>query len=387
MLSQSDYNILRVFRSKNVGPLTFIRLLEYFGDCETAISNIQDFNRKSRIKNPILIATREEVDKEIVGCCTIGAKIITYNNKEYPELLKHIDTFPPVLTILGNQELLNKRSISIVGSRTASSNGCNFARKLARDLGETDFVITSGFASGIDSSAHRGAIETGTIAVLGGGVDDIYPRGNEELYYEIKNKGLIISEVPFNSAPRAENFPARNRIVSGLSEAVIVIEAGARSGTLHTARQALEQGRELLVTPGNPYDYRCEGSNKLIKDGANVITSLEDVLDIVQNFRVNNNSKPSFILKDIGDEKVENDNFIFENNITNDEKITFEEELKEIEPMSNKKLILSKLNHTPISIDLLSQDLGIRIKDINEIITELELEGNIIIENGMARIK
>ncbi len=391
MLSQKDYNILRLFRSKNVGPLTFVRLLEYFGDCETAISNIQDFNRRSRSKNPIVIASKEEIDREIVGCSTIGAKIITFNSKEYPRLLKHIDTFPPVLTILGNQELLNRRSISIVGSRTASSNGCNFARKLARELGEADFVITSGFASGIDSSAHRGAIETGTIAVLGGGVDDIYPRGNEELYYEIKNKGLIISEVPFNSAPRAENFPARNRIVSGLSEAIIVIEAGARSGTLHTARQALEQGRELLVTPGNPYDYRCEGSNKLIKDGANVVTSLEDVLDIVQNFRIDDNPMPSFALSDVEREKIKNDNLIFdgdlEDTITNDEKAAFEEELKEPDPMDNKELILSKLNHTPISLDLLSQDLGIQIKNINEIITELELEGNVVVENGMARIK
>ena len=391
MLSQDDYNILRLFRSKNVGPLTFLKLFKYFGDCETAINNIQDFNRKSRSKNPIVIASKEEIDKEIVGCSTIGAKIITYKNEEYPKLLKHIDTFPPILTILGNQELLNKRSISIVGSRTASSNGCNFARKLAKELGETGFVITSGFASGIDSSAHRGAIDTGTIAVLGGGVDDIYPRGNEELYYKIKNNGLIISEVPFNSAPRAENFPARNRIVSGLSEAVIVIEAGARSGTLHTARQALEQGRELLVAPGNPYDYRCEGSNKLIKDGANVITGFEDVLDIVQNFKIDNISMPLFSLKDVEMEKVENDNLIFENNIedniTEDERNAFKEELNEPEPISNKELVLSKLNHTPISLDLLSQDLGIQIKDINEIITELELEEKIIVENGMARIK
>ncbi len=389
MLSREDYNILKLFRSKNVGPLTFAKLMSYFSDAETAIKNINEYNRKSRTKNPIIIASDEEINKEIVGCSTIGAKIITYKNEDYPYLLHQIDTFPPVLTILGNKELLNKRSVSIVGSRNASSNGCNFARKIARELGEAGFVITSGFASGIDSSAHRGAINTGTIAVLGGGVDDIYPRGNEELYYEIKNKGLIISEVPFNSAPRAENFPARNRIVSGLSEAVIIIEAGARSGTLHTARQALEQGRELMVSPGNPYDYRCEGSNKLIKDGANVITSIEDILDILQTLTIhkakpftlmdNNKTKDNF--DDIEDEDFSQS---YKKEL---EDLDFESEIKEEEPKSIKELILSKLNHTPISLDLLSDDTRIPVNILNAKIIELELEDKIAIENGMVRIK
>jgi len=386
MLSEKDYNILRLFRSKNVGPLTFARLLEYFGDCETAILNIQDFNRRGRSKNPIVIAPKEEIDREIIGCSTIGAKIITYTNANYPRLLKFIDTFPPVLTVLGNQELLNRRSISIVGSRTASSNGCNFARKLARELGEVGFVITSGFASGIDSSAHRGAIETGTIAVLGGGVDDIYPRGNEELYYKIKNKGLIISEVPFNSAPRAENFPARNRIVSGLSEAVVIIEAGIRSGTLHTARQALEQGRELLVAPGNPYDYRCEGSNKLIKDGANVITNIEDVLDAIQDFKIDKDKTQTFALKDIEEKEDKHFEDDSGNKVLDTEIFDFDYEADVVEFTDIKALILSKLNHTPISLDMLSEDLNLQIKDINEAITELELDGKIVVENGMARI-
>lgn len=390
MLSREDYNILKLFRSKNVGPLTFAKLMNYFADAETAIENINEYNRKSRTKNPIIIASDEEINKEIVGCSTIGAKIITYRSKDYSRLLHQIDTFPPVLTVLGNIELLNKRSVSIVGSRNASSNGCNFARKIARELGEAGFVITSGFASGIDSSAHRGAIDTGTIAVLGGGVDDIYPRGNEELYYEIKNKGLIISEVPFNSAPRAENFPARNRIVSGLSEAVIIIEAGARSGTLHTARQALEQGRELMVSPGNPYDYRCEGSNKLIKDGANVITSIDDIIDILQTLTIHKAVNNTFTLTDSNSPKKPFDEV--EDDISQDyskdlEELDFENEIFEEQPKSIKELILSKLNYTPISVDLLSEDLKLPINVINAEMVELELDGKIAVENGMIRIK
>ncbi len=390
MLSREDYNILKLFRSKNVGPLTFAKLMSYFSDAETAIENINEYNRKSRTKNPIIIASDEEINKEIVGCSTIGAKIITYRSKDYSRLLHQIDTFPPVLTVLGNIELLNKRSVSIVGSRNASSNGCNFARKIARELGEAGFVITSGFASGIDSSAHRGAIDTGTIAVLGGGVDDIYPRGNEELYYEIKNKGLIISEVPLNSAPRAENFPARNRIVSGLSEAVIIIEAGARSGTLHTARQALEQGRELMVSPGNPYDYRCEGSNKLIKDGANVITSIDDIIDILQTLTIHKAVNNTFTLTDSNSPKKPFDEV--EDDISQDyskdlEELDFENEIFEEQPKSIKELILSKLNYTPISVDLLSEDLKLPINVINAEMVELELDGKIAVENGMIRIK
>lgn len=383
MLSIEDYNILRLFRSRNVGPQTFIKLLNFFGNVENAIENISEFNKKSRSKNPIVIAGKDEIDREIVGCSTIGAKIITYKNDVYPALLKQIDSFPPILTTLGDTELLKGRSISIVGSRTASSNGCNFARKLAKELGEAGYIVTSGFASGIDSSAHKGSIDTGTIAVLGGGVDDIYPRGNEELYYSIKNKGLIMSEVAFNSAPRAENFPARNRIVSGLSEAVIVIEASARSGTLHTARQALEQGRELLIAPGNPYDYRCEGSNKLIKDGANVVTSTEDVLNALVDFNIHDKvNREKLVFKDnarVNKEKLKDTIQV--------EEINFKEELSNFDIYDNKNLILSKLNHTLISIDTLREDLGIGINVLNAELTELELNEMVVIDRGMVKIK
>ncbi|MDD2840152.1 MAG: DNA-processing protein DprA [Rickettsiales bacterium] len=390
MLSEKNYNILRLFRSKNVGVKTFFKLLNFFGDFETAIQNIDKFNNAyNKLKAPIVLATKEEIEREIVACSTIGAKIITYIDKEYPQLLREINDFPPILTTLGNLELLNKESIAIVGSRNASSNGCNFATKLAKELGEKGFVITSGFASGIDTAGHTGGLNTGTIAVLGGGIDNIYPRGNEYLYYEIKNKGLIISEFPFNSTPKAENFPSRNRIVSGLSRAVIIIEAGIRSGTIHTARQALEQNRELLVVPGNPYDERSDGCNKLIKEGATIITSCDDVLENLQNYQENINYQNSLSMKDnintifgLGKQNkinIQQDNFENEENI-------FEEKEIDFDGKTIKEKILLKLNHTPIEIELLSSDLNININILNVNLIDLELEGKTYIANGKVSI-
>lgn len=388
MLTDNDYNILRLYRSQNVGIKTFFKMLSFFGDCKTAMDNINTFNEKyCKNKEKIVLATKEEVDIEINSCFTIGAKIITYLSNDYPKILKEIKDFPPVLTVMGNLELFKRQSIAIVGSRNASSNGCNFAKRIAKELGEKGFVIASGFASGIDSASHLGALDTGTIAVFGGGIDKIYPRGNEYLYYEIKNKGLLISEFPFGSAPRSENFPSRNRIVSGLSKAVIIVEAGMRSGTIHTARQALEQNRELLVVPGNPYDERCEGCNKLIKEGATVITNSDDVIENINNFRENIDYQNSLSLKD-------NINTIFslkeekECNLT--DKTSFEDRTENIEKQETKdikEIILSKLNYTPIEIEKLALDLNIDTKSLNIKLIELELEDKIKIENGKASIK
>lgn len=390
---ERDYDILRLYRSKNVGIKTFFKILAFFGDCKTAIENIDAFNNKyCKNKESVIIASKEEIDREINSCSTIGAKIITYMSAEYPQILKEIKDFPPILTTLGNIELLKKPSISIVGSRNASSNGCNFAKKIAKELGEKGFVITSGFASGIDSAAHLGALDTGTIAIFGGGIDTIYPKGNEYLYYEIKNKGLLISEFPFNAPPRAENFPSRNRIVSGLSKAVVIIEAGMRSGTIHTARQALEQNRELLVAPGNPYDERCSGCNKLIQEGASVVINCDDILANLGNFDENIKYQNSLCLKD-------NINTIF--GLKEDKDYSFVDAIsfQDINANNNtesddinkneidlESLILSKLNYTPIDIEILAADLGININILNAKLVELELEDKVHITNGQVSL-
>ena len=366
MFSKEEYNIFRLYRSKNIGTITFMKLLDIYKTCEEAINNINDFNKK--YKTQIIIKSKEEIDKEIEETYNFGAKIITYKSIEYPIMLKNIYGFPIILTLYGNYELLNKRCISIVGSRNASSNGCNFAKKISRELSLNNFVIVSGMANGIDSFSHIGALENGTIAILGTGINKIYPSNNKNLYEEIKNKGLLISEFPFNTLPKAENFPLRNRIISGLSEGVVIIEASEKSGTLITARLAIDQGRELFVAPGNPYDYRCIGSNQLIKDGANILTCVEDILDIIG---IKNNYISTAKIK-TNDEEKNNISIIKQSTLNYDE-------------MERK--ILSKLNHTPIEIDIIYKELDMEINQFNSKLIELELQNKIIVENGFIKLK
>jgi len=370
VLSEEDYNILRLIRSKNVGNRGFFKILDFLGSFDEAFKHIDLFNKKYCPTNPITIAPKEKIDKEIESCSKIGAQIISYKNDYYSRLLLEIYDFPPILTVLGNKMLLNQRSISIVGSRAASANGCNFAKILSAKLSGAGFIITSGMARGIDSSAHKGVIDSNshdTIAVLGGGIDNIYPKENSDLYHSIKDGGLIVSEMPFGTEPRAENFPSRNRIVSGLSEAVVIIEASLKSGTLHTARQAIEQNRELFVAPGNPYDYRAEGSNKLLKDGAILITSVEDILDNLR--QLDKTQKPKQTELDL-------------NTTNKSDKID-----KNTTDCSNLgRLILSKLNTTPILINILCKDLSIDINTLNSELIKLELEGKITIKNNSVMI-
>ncbi len=204
--------------------------------------------------------------------------MVHWGTSSYPPLLAHIDDPPPILIVKGHTSLLRKRAIALVGARNASINGQRFARQAASEIGAAGYLVTSGMARGIDTAAHQGAISRGTIAVLGGGVDVVYPRENEKLYAEIVEKGAVCSEVPLGTTPQARHFPRRNRIISGISRGVVVVEAGARSGSLITARMGLEQGREVFAVPGAPQDPRVKGTNMLIRDGAMLTESAEDVL-------------------------------------------------------------------------------------------------------------
>ena len=358
MLSKEDYNILRILRSKNIGNITFFKLLKFFENIDNIINNFNEFNRK--FNTNLSLIDEKEIDKELNNCKKIGAKIITYKNKSYSELLKNIYNFPIVLTILGNEEFLNKNSVSIVGSRNCSSNSAIWTKKISNELGNNNFIIVSGMASGIDSFAHLGAIDTGTIAVLGTGINQIYPNNNKDLYEKIKEKGLLISEFPYDTLPKTENFPIRNRIISGLSKTLIVVEASAKSGTLITVKNALEQNREIFVVPGNPYDYRFVGSNQLIKDGANIITDVNDILEFYNYNKI--------IKKE---EERKNTQFNKKPNNAN-----------------LRELILSKLNYSFISIDSFFETFdNIDISEFNSKLIELELEGLITIQNGLVKIK
>lgn len=269
---------LQLIRSENVGPVTFHHLLGRFGSARAALEALPELAKRGGRARPIRIASRSAAERELAELAKIGARLIARGEADYPAPLAAISDAPPLIAVRGRVELLAQTMIALVGTRNASTNGRRFAAMLARDIGAKGFVVASGLARGIDAAAHEGAIETGTVAVVAGGVDVVYPRENQALTARIAAEGAIVAEQPFGLQPQARHFPHRNRLISGLSRAVVVIEAALRSGSLITARLAAEQGREVLAVPGSPLDPRARGSNSLIKDGAWLVESVEDVL-------------------------------------------------------------------------------------------------------------
>ncbi len=270
---------LRLFRSENVGPVIFRQLIDLYGDAATALDALPTLAERGGRRAPLRVCPREEAERELEALARLGARCLFLGEDEYPTALAAIDDAPPMLAAIGHTHLLKRPALAIVGARNASINGQRFAEILARDLVAADFVIVSGLARGIDAAAHRGALDGGTIAVVAGGLDIIYPRENANLHREIRNRGLLLSEMPPGTQPRARHFPRRNRIVSGLSLGVVVVEAARRSGSLTTARLAGTQGREVFAVPGSPLDPRCRGTNNLIRQGAGLVESARDVVE------------------------------------------------------------------------------------------------------------
>lgn len=273
---------LQLIRSENVGPITFRRLLENYVTPANALKALPDLAKRGGAKKPITIANRASCEKEFTAAIKAGVRVLCMPEGDYPRLLRHIDDAPPVLMVRGHAHLLQKPMMAIVGTRNASLNGRKFADKLAVDLGAAGFVVVSGMARGVDGAAHAGALNAGTVAVLGSGVDVIYPQENAKLYEDIAQRGVIISEMPLGTPPAISGFPRRNRIISGLSLGTVVIEAALQSGSLITARMALEQGREVFAVPGSPIDPRCAGSNNLIREGATLVESVADIVKVVR---------------------------------------------------------------------------------------------------------
>lgn len=270
---------LRLIRSENVGPVTFFQLLAHFGTASAALNALPELARRGGRAGPIKVCPKSDAVREIEAHEAMGARLIAHSDPEYPPLLAEISDAPPVLSLHGHGHLLERNAVAIVGARNASANGRRMAQTLAAGLGQHDLVVPSGMARGIDAAAHTGALEGGTIAVMAGGVDVIYPTENTELYQDIVERGAVISEQPLGTKPLARHFPPRNRLISGLSLAVVVVEAARRSGSLITARLAGEQGREVLAVPGSPLDPRAQGTNLLIREGATLIQSAEDVVE------------------------------------------------------------------------------------------------------------
>jgi DNA processing protein len=269
---------LRLIRSENVGHRTFHNLLDHFGDAASALEALPDLVRKGGGNSRRLCST-EDAEKEMASLARMGARIVALGEPDYPPALAAGDGAPPLLTVLGNAACLQRPIIAIVGARNASAAGRSFAAKLARDLGDAGFLIASGLARGIDTAAHEASIATGTIAVLAGGPDRIYPAENAPLLTRILDGGAAVTEMPLGWEPRAKDFPRRNRIIAGLARGIVVVEAALRSGSLITARLGNELGREVMAAPGSPLDPRCEGSNALLRDGATLITSAAHVIE------------------------------------------------------------------------------------------------------------
>jgi DNA processing protein len=337
---------VRLARSEGVGPVTFFGLLARFGNVSDAIAALPDLIAKTGRKG-LKLATAAQAEDEIAATLAFGGHIIAACEPGFSKALGAITPPPPIITIHGHA----KPTIGIVGARNASAAGLRIAREFAAGLGQAGYVVASGLARGIDGAAHMASLECGTIAVLAGGIDHIYPPEHDRLHAQISERGLIVSESPLHAA----DFPRRNRIISGLSLGVVIVEAEARSGSLITARFAGEQGREVLAVPGSPLDPRAAGPNGLIKDGARLVTCVEDVVEA--------------LLGSSGLGERDNDHFIHQSSA-----LALDNSL--VEQVANL------LSPVPMSLEDLSRDSGLPWRTIAAIVVELELNGRAITQVG-----
>ncbi|WP_378942236.1 DNA-processing protein DprA [Paracoccus sp. R86501] len=279
--ADDDLSVLRLIRSRRVGPATFHRLIAEHGSARAALAALPDIAAQSGVSG-YQICPEGVAAAELAAGQRAGAQLIRSNSPLYPPLLRDIDSAPAVLWVRGDARLLSAAVVAVIGARNASSLGLRMARGMAAGLGEQGLVVAAGLARGIDATAHAASLATGTIAVMAGGIDVIYPAENAQLAAQIAEAGVLVSEQPPGTEPTARHFPTRNRIVSGLSRAVVVIEAAQRSGTLITAKNALDQGREVMAVPGHPMDARASGCNALIRDGATLVRNAADVAEALE---------------------------------------------------------------------------------------------------------
>lgn len=367
---------LRLARSRNVGPRTFVHLLRRFGSATEALAALPDLAARggSPDYHP---CSAETAEAEIEAGEAAGAQLVVLGDPAYPPLLLQIDTPPPVLWLMGDAGLVARRSVAIVGARNASALGLRTARRLARDLGEAGSVVVSGLARGIDAAAHEGALATGTVAVLAGGLDRIYPPENAGLAERIASEGALVSEVAMGVEPTSRHFPKRNRLVAGLSEGVLLIEAASRSGSLITARYALDQGREVMAVPGAPEDPRAAGCNALIRDGAALIRNAEDVLELLVPPRAPGGARGM---------AEEGGEFLFDGLPPDFDGAADEDILAALEDFDDEgtddggalaEQILRLLGPHPIEVDELARRCGAAPAQLSLALLELELAGRI----------
>lgn len=273
---------VRLIRSQNVGPITFRELINRYGGAQQALEALPHLSRRAAHGKAIVICSVADAEAELTAAQKYGARPLFTIEPGYPLRLAQIETPPPLVYAKGDIALLARPSIGIVGARQASAAGVKLARLFGQELGRAGLVIVSGLARGIDSAAHEASLETGTVAVLAGGLDNVYPPENAALHSAIAERGCLVSEMPCGFQPRGQDFPRRNRLISGIALGVLVVEAAKRSGTLSTARRAAEQNREIFAIPGNPLDPRAEGTNHLLKTGATLVTEPRDIIEALE---------------------------------------------------------------------------------------------------------
>ena len=379
---------LRLIRSESIGPRSFRTLMNRCGGAAAALDALPDLARQAG--RAIRICPAGEAEREFEGLSRLGGRFIALGEAGYPVPLQAIDSAPPLLAVLGRGDILQRPGVAMVGSRNASAAGMKFTARLARELGEADFSVVSGLARGIDTAAHEASLETGTVAVLAGGLDEIYPPQNIPLARRILERGALISEMPLGWVARARDFPRRNRLVSGLSLGTVVVEAARRSGSLITARFANEQGRLVFAVPGSPLDPRAEGGNHLIREGATLCAEAAHVIEALQPLRQRelDLSFPVQAMREVIGEPAS-------------EAMWDELDLPEIMPApgyarhedgfepeppsslqakgapDSGRLVLDLLGPTPIGLDDLVRASGLAAREIGHILVELELSGPI----------
>lgn len=355
------FDRLRLLRSRRVGVVTFRRLLAEHGSAQVALDALPAVAQAAGVSN-YEVCPEAVVQAELKAGKQAGARLIAETMPDYPDALRDLPDAPPLFWVLGNMELLQKPMIALVGARNASSLGTRMAKSLAGALGEAGFVVVSGLARGIDAAAHLGALASGTVAVQAGGVDVIYPAENTTLAHDIAKSGLRLSEMSMGLQPQARHFPARNRIISGLARAVVVVEAAAKSGSLITARNALDQGRDVLAVPGHPFDARAAGCNMLIRDGATLVRGAQDIIDALPSV--------ASVQTELAPKTA--------NRATPSQHVT----------AALQHSILENLGPTPIAEDQLLRDLGVSATAAAAVIVDLELEGKITRHPGglLARV-
>lgn len=354
---------LRLLRSRRVGSSTFYRLMaDHGGNAQAALAALPEIAQAAGVKE-YTACPPEFAEREMEAGSAAGATLLFFDDPAYPAMLAELDEAPPLLWARGRGDLVHHPAIAMVGARNASSLGRRMARSLADGLGEAGQMIVSGLARGIDAEAHRAALPHGTIAVVAGGVDVVYPRENQKLTDDIAQSGLILSEMPPGCQPQARHFPRRNRIISGLAQAVVVVEAAAKSGSLITARDALDQGRDVLAVPGHPFDARAAGCNMLIRDGARLVRGAEDVLEALAIPRPSADS-PAHPTPTPTPEP--------------------ETGQTDREPSATDlpARILALLGPAPVAEDQLLRDLGLSPRELADHLLALELEGRVIRQPG-----